>query len=279
MLLSLFTLHRIFYIVYSFPVKSCGNRFALLLIFSAFYYGTAAADTGLRAGVYVDVPDVTAEEREFFLTPQLEYGHAFGIFDIYAKGEYSFNLTALYPQFFFAEERLSAHLLLGSFSEFRAGLHNENDLRVDPDRDGGQGVGRVKPELKYTLFLSPGDISLGLGSPLTYPLGGGEASLFGLEPAAAYITPFWLGFEAAANFIVVPAVFFDGVKFAVNYTGDQFYGELAFRAKDSFTYFSLKAEFDYFFNFLILWGALEGKNLGNRDNIALAPTVGIKYRF
>jgi hypothetical protein len=250
-----------------------------LLVFFVFHFGIAAADIGLRLGAYLDVPDVMAKKREFFLTPQVEYGHAFGIFDISAKAEYTFGLTAFYPQFFFTEERFAARLPLGSHSQFRVGIRNENDLRIDHDHDGGRGVGTVTPELMFSLFLPPGDISLGLETPLTYPLWGGADTLFVLEPQAAYITPFWLGFEAVAYLIAAPAAVFDGMKFAANYTGDQFYGELSFKTKDSFAYFSLKAEFNYFFNFFILWGALEVKDLSNRDNIILAPAVGIKYRF
>jgi hypothetical protein len=229
--------------------------------------------------LYIDVPDVTADKREFFITPQFEYGHTFGNFDVYAKGEYTFGITAFYPQFFFAEERLAFRLPLGSRSLFRIALHNENDLRMDPDHDGGRGVGRVTPELKYSLFLSPGDISLALGTPLTYPLWGGDDSLFGLAVTAAYVTPFWLGFEAGMDLLVTPTTLFEGMKFAVNYTGDQFYGELAFRSKKSLSYFSLKAEFNYFFDFFILWGALEVKNLSDRYALALAPGIGIKYRL
>ncbi|MDR1107441.1 MAG: hypothetical protein LBL19_00215 [Spirochaetaceae bacterium] len=238
------------------------------------------ADIGLRPGLYIDVPDVMVDKREFFITPQVEYGHSFGIFDVYAKGEYTFGITAFYPQFFFAEERIAARLSLGSRSQFRIALHHENDLRMDLDHDGGQGAGKVTPELKYSLFLPPGDISLALGTPLTYPLwGGGDDSLFGLEVTAAYVTPFWLGFEAAVDIEATPAAVFDGMKFAANYTGDQFYGELAFKAKNSFSYFSLKAEFNYFFNFFILWGALEFKNLNIRVAPVLAPAIGIKYRL
>ncbi|MDR3172749.1 MAG: hypothetical protein LBU19_00735 [Treponema sp.] len=252
----------------------------LFLFFTLLYCGTAAADIGLRLGAYLDIPDVMAEKRELFLTPQLEYIHTFGYFDIYAKGEYSLGLTSLYPQFCFAEERFALRFPLGSFSVFQAGLHNENDLRIDPDH--GRGGGIATPELKHSLSLPPGDFSLALGTPLSYPLWGGEDVIFGLELTGAYITPFWLGFEARMDFRTVPAARFEGLKFAVNYTGDQFYGELALGAKhrgDSFPYFTLKAEFNYFFNFFILWGALEAKDLGSRDHIILAPAVGIKYRF
>jgi hypothetical protein len=250
-----------------------------LLIFSLFHHGTAAADIGLRVGVYADVPDALAEEKEFFFTPQLGYARSFGYFDISAKGEYTLSLAALYPQFFFAEERLAVHLPLGSFSEFRAEIHNENDILIDPDHGSGRGAGRVTPKLGYALLLPPGEFSLALGSPLAYPLWGAADGLFGLEATVAYVTPFWLGFEAAADFTTVPEARFDGVKFAVNYTGDLFYGELALRADDSFDYFTLKAEVNYFFNFVILWGALEAKDLGNRDKILLAPALGIQYRF
>ncbi|MDR2403918.1 MAG: hypothetical protein LBD78_07805 [Spirochaetaceae bacterium] len=242
------------------------------------------ADTiGLRAGLYMDSPDLIADDRQFFLTPQLEYEHSFGKFDVYGKGQYTFSLTGLYPQFFFAEEWFAFHLPLTSLSEFRIGLHNENELRIKPDQNGGGG--RVKPEAGYALFLPPGDISLALGLPLAYPLGGwgttGDTrdTRFGLEMTAAYVTPLWLGFEAVANLIAAPVTSFDSIKFALNYTGDQFYGELAFRGKESFSYFSLKAEFNYFFDFLILWGALEAGDLANPDALTLGAAAGIKYRF
>ncbi|MDR2402611.1 MAG: hypothetical protein LBD78_01110 [Spirochaetaceae bacterium] len=254
------------------------NPVCFLLSFSLLLCGTAAADTfGLRAGFYVDSPDVLADERQYFLTPQLEYKHPFGNFDIYARGEYSFSLTGPYPQFFFAEEKIAFHLPLGSRSEFQVRLHNENALRFNPDWGGG----RVKPEVSYGLFLPPGDFSLALGLPLIYPSrgGGNREARFGFDVTAAYITPFRLGFEAAANVIAAPSAVFEGMKFAANYTGDQFYGELAFTAGDSFGYYRLKAEFDYFFNFLILWGALEAGNLANPEAAALAAAVGIKYRF
>jgi hypothetical protein len=108
-----------------------------ILFFSLFHPGIAGADIGLRPGLYIDVPDVMADKREFFITPQIEYGHAFGNFDVYAKGEYTFGFTAFYPQFFFAEERVAFRLPLGSRSLFRIALRNENDLRMDPDHDGG----------------------------------------------------------------------------------------------------------------------------------------------
>jgi hypothetical protein len=248
------------------------------LVFSLFLCGAMADTIGLRAGLYVGSPDAAADERQYFLTPQLEYKHTFGNFDVYARGEYTFSLTGIYPQFFFAEEGFAAHLPLGSHSEFQIRLHNENNFRFNPDQSGG----RVKPEVSYGLFLPPGDFSLALGTPLLYPLWYGEGiggAQFGFEATAAYITPFWLGFEAVANFITAPSAFFEGMKFAVNYTGDQFYGELALKVRDSLEYFSLKAEFDYLFNFFILWGALEAGNLADIAEAALAASAGIKYRF
>jgi hypothetical protein len=238
------------------------------------------ADTiGLRVGLFADSPDVLVDNRQYFLSPLLEYEQRFGNVDIYAGGEYTFSLTGIYPQFFFAEERIGVHLPLNSRSEFQLKLQNENNFRFSPREDGGEGAGRVQPALSYGLFLSVGDISLALGAPLTYPLWGGENILVGLEPRVIYVTPFWLGFEAALKFIAAPAASFDGMEFAVNYTQDQFYGELAFNAEESFGYFSLKAEFDYFFNFFILKIGLELGNLGNLDALTLAPALGIKYRF
>jgi hypothetical protein len=244
--------------------------------------GTLAADSGLRAGVYLDLPDAMAEERELYLTPQLEYLRSLGSVEIQAKGEYTFGLASLYPQFFFAEERIALRLPLGSFAVFQAGLHNENDFRVDPDRDGGQGRGRATPELKQSLSLPPGDFSLALGAPLAYPLWGGGEVLFGLAATAAYGAPFGLGFEARMDFGTVPAARFEGLRLAVSYAGDQVSGELALRARygeDSFSRFALAASLNYLFNFCILWGSLEAKDLGNRDRIVLAPAIGISYRF
>jgi hypothetical protein len=150
---------------------------------------------------------------------------------------------------FFAEEQIGIHLPLNSQSEFQLKLQNENSLRFNPDEDNGEGAGKARPTLSYSQFLSWGDITLALGTPLTYPLWGGEGILFGIEPKIAYITPFWLGFKTALKFIAAPAPSFDGMEFAVNYTQNQFYGALTFNAKESFNYFSLKAEFNYFFNF------------------------------
>jgi hypothetical protein len=253
---------------------------ACLLFLFLSLCGAAAADTiGLRAGIYADTPNLTAKKPQFFVTPQLEYEHSFGRFDVYGRGQYTFSLNGFYPQFFFAEERLAFRLPLGTRSEFGIGLHNENDLRLQPDQDGGEGGGRVKPEVSYRLFLRPGDISLALGGPLSYSFWGGEAAFFGIEATAAYVTPFWLGFEAMVNLTAAPVTAFEGMKFGVNYTGDQFYGELALRAKDSFSYFTLRAEFNYFFNFLIPWGALEAGNLTGVDALTLGAALGIKYRL
>ncbi|MDR2102861.1 MAG: hypothetical protein LBP42_02020 [Treponema sp.] len=234
---------------------------------------------GLRVGLYADSPDILADQREYFLTPQLEYEHSFRNFAFHIEGEYTFALGEAFPQFFFAEEGITARLPLGPRSEFQLGLQNENDFRFNPDRADGRGSGRVKPELGYGLFLPPGDFSLSLGAPLAYFLWGGDNPLFSLEARAAYTTPFWLGIEAAAAFNVVPDAGFEGLEFAVNYTQDPFYGRLVFKAKESLGYFSLKAELDYFFNFFILKAGAELKNLGSRDALTLAPAVGIKYRF
>jgi hypothetical protein len=251
-----------------------------LLFLSLFLCGAAVADTiGLRAGIYVDTPDLTADKQQFFISPQVEYEQTFGKLDVYANGEYTFGLTDIYPQFFFAEEHLVFHLPLGSRSEFRIGIHNENALRFQSDQDGGEGGGRVKPEVSYGLFLPPGNVSLILGAPVTYLLWGGGTAFFGIEATVAYVTPFWLGFEAMVNFTTVPATSFEGMKFALNYTGDQFYGELALRIKESFSYFNIRAEFNYFFNFLIPWGALEVENLADVNALTLGVAIGIKYRF
>jgi hypothetical protein len=247
------------------------------LIFSFCVCGPAMADTiGLRVGLFADTPDMAAEERQFFLSPQLEYKHTFGRFDVYAKGQYTISLTELYPQFFLAEEGLAVHLPLGSISEFLIGLHHENDFRFSPDR----GRGTVKPRAGFGLFLPPGDFSLALEVPLTYLAQDEGTAGFGLEVTAAYVTPFWLGFEAAATCLAAGGTDFESVKFAVNYTGDYFYGELAFKAQEALRCFSLRAEFNYFFDFFILWGALEGGDLGRmRGDPTAGAAAGIKYRF
>jgi hypothetical protein len=253
-------------------------------VFSLFLHEAAIADTiGLTAGLYMDSPDVAAEDRQYFLTPQLEYEHSFGNFDLYVEGEYTFSLNQIYPQFFFSEERIAVHLPVNSRSEFLIGLHNENDFRFNPDRNDGWSAGRVMPEVTYSLSLRPGDISLALGTPLPYLMRGGKDTgirFGGFEVTAAYVTPLWIGFEAVADITGIPtsAAVFESMKFAVNYTGDQFYGELAFRAKESFTYFSLKIEFDYFFDFFILWASLEAGNLADLKT-AFPVALGIKYRF
>jgi hypothetical protein len=258
------------------------NFFWIFLIFSIFPGICAMADTiGLWTGLYAGSSDVLADDREYFLTPALEYEQSFGNFDLHAGAEYTFSLTDFFPQFFFGEEKIAAHLPLGSFSEFLFILHNENELRFAPDRMGGDlGSGRVRPELSYGLSLPPGDISLALGSPISYPLwGAGDAFLLGIDVSAAYVAPFWLGFRAVATFIAAPDAGFDGIEFAVNYTQDQYFGELAFKAEKSLDYFSLKAEFDYFFNFLVLKAAAELGGLGDLDTLTMTPAIGVQYRF
>jgi hypothetical protein len=250
------------------------------LFFFLFLCGALMADTiGLRAGLYADSPDVLTDKRQYFLSPHLEYERRFGNIDVYAEGEYTFNLTGLYPQFFFTEERIGLHLPLDSRSEFQFKLQNENDIRFDPEKGGGQGVGRVQPAVSYGLFFLWGDISLALGLPLTYSMWGGENTRFGLEPRAAYVTPFWLGFEAAVTFVAAPAVSFDGMEFAINYTGEQYFGELAFKAEESFSSFRVKVEFNYFFNFFIIKAGVEVGNLTDTNALTLGPAIGIKYRF
>ncbi|MFP3089616.1 hypothetical protein LQZ21_04750 [Treponema sp. TIM-1] len=238
---------------------------------------SVAADTiGFRGGLFIDSPDILAKERDFFLAPQIEYEKSFGRFDVYLGGQYALHLLKFSPQFFFAEEKFAAHLPLGPRSEFQVRLHNENELRFNPS--GGSG-GRVQPELAWGLSLPLGDISLALGAPLFYPTGTGGDLRFGLAGTAAYVTPFWIGVRAGATFIAAPAPVFDGMEFGVNYTGDQYFGELTFKAQDSFGYFSLNVDFSYFFDFFIIKAGIELGNLSNMDAITLAPALGIKYRL
>jgi hypothetical protein len=247
-----------------------------LLFFLLFRCPPVPGDTvGFRGGLFIDSPDILAEEKDLFLAPQIEYERSFGLFDLYLGGQYAFHLTKFAPQFFFTEETFAAHVPLGSRSELQFRLHNETELRFSP----GGGSGRVQPGAAWGLFLPLGDISLALGAPLFYPAGDSGGFRFGLAGEASYITPIWLGVRAAATFIIVPAPVFDGMEFAVNYTGDQYFGELAFKAEDAFGRFSLKAEFNYFFNFFIIKGGLELGNLGTVEAITLAPALGIKYRL
>ncbi|MDR2444526.1 MAG: hypothetical protein LBD44_01120 [Spirochaetaceae bacterium] len=250
------------------------------LFFSLFPGRYVMADAvGLWAGLYAGNSDVLADEKDYFLTPALEYERSFGRFDLHAGAEYTFTLIDFFPQFFYADEKAAIHLPLGSFSEFLLAAHNENEFRFNPDKGGGQSLGTVKPELGYGLFLPGGDVSFALGSPIRYSLQAAEDTLFGIDVTAAYVAPFWLGFKAAAKFIAAPDAAFDGVEFAVNYAQDQFYWELAFNAEQSLEYLSLKAEFDYFFNFFVLKAALECGGLNDRDAVTLSPALGIQYRF
>jgi hypothetical protein len=248
-----------------------------LLIFSVC--GAAMADKiGLSLGAYAERSDLLDEGvKDYFVTPQVEYGRSFGNFDLYLDGEYTFTLTRPFPQFFFAEEKIAAHLNAGARSELQFRLHNENNLLINPERGNPRGGGRVKPEVGYGLFLPPGDIFLALGAPFTYGAGGGEGRVFGIDTTAAYTTPFWLGFSATANFTVNPDTDFAGMEFMINYEQDQFYAEIVFRAKESFGYFSLTPEFDYFFNFFTFWAAVEFGGLGHA--LTISPSLGAKYRF
>ncbi|MDR2617986.1 MAG: hypothetical protein LBC62_03860 [Treponema sp.] len=240
----------------------------------------ALADTlGFRAGLYVDSPDILVEEKDLFLTPKLEFERAFGNFDVFLGAEYSFHLTGFFPQFFLGEEKIAAHLPFGSLWELRAGFRNENNLLVDPDWGNEWTGGRLSPGLGAGFFLPAGDFSIALDFPVDYPMQSRRDVLTGLDLTAAYVSPFWIGARAAANFILNPDAAFDGIEFALTYGQDQFYGELAFRVRDSFGYFSLRAQFDYFFDFFILNAGLEAGNLGVWDAVTLAPAVGIKYRF
>jgi hypothetical protein len=133
--------------------------------------------------------------------------------------------------------------------------------------------------VSYGLFLPPGDFSLALDVPVNYAMWGGGSALFGIDVTAAYTAPFWLGFRTTANFIAAPDPAFEGMEFAVNYTQAPFYGELTLKAKESFRYFILEAEFDYFFNFFILNAGVALRNLGSGDTVTAAPAIGIKYRF
>jgi hypothetical protein len=261
-----------------------GTPVCLFLIFFLFLSGAAMADTiGLRLGLFVDTPDVQAaleDWRQLFLSPHLEYKQRFGNVDVYAGGEYTFGLAGLYPQFLFGEERIGLHLPLDTSSEFLIKLQNKNDFRFNPAEEDGEAAGRSMPSVGYGLFLPWGELSLTLGTPLDYPLWGGEGDIiFGLEPRLAYTSPFWVGIEAAGKFVMLPAPLVDGMEAAINYTHDQLYGALIFDVAESWDYFSLKVEADYFFNFIILRGGLEVGNLADLDTLALAASVGIKYRF
>jgi hypothetical protein len=250
------------------------------LFFSLFWRGSVAADTlGFRAGFYLDSPDLLAGERDYFITPRLEYGRSFQNFDLHFLGEYSFHLFKFLPQFFFAEEKFAARLPLGSRANLQFRIRNENEMLIDPDGDNGRAAGKVTPELGGVLFSAAGDFSLDLGFPLGYGSRSAEDFFFGLDPAAAYVSPFGIGFEVILNFLVVPSSVFDGMEFTLNYTKDQFYGGITFKAKESFDFFSLKAEFDYFFDFFIIKIALELGNLSVRDAMTLAPAIGIEYRL
>jgi hypothetical protein len=235
-----------------------------------------SADTiGLRGGLFIDSPDILAEERDIFVAPQIEYENSFGRFDLYLGGHYAVNIPKIFPQFLFVEEKFAAHLPLGSQSEIQVRLRNENELRFDPNGGGG----RVQPEVAWGLSLPLGDLSLALGVPLFYPVGTGGDLSFGVEGGASYITPFWIGVRAAATFIVAPSPVFEGMEAGVNYTGDQYFGELAFKAKDSFNFFSITLEFNYFFNFFIIKAGIELGNLTTPGAITLGPALGIKYRL
>jgi hypothetical protein len=236
---------------------------------------------GLSAGLYGEGFYLwDTDIKEYFLTPLVAYDRSFGKVDLYVRGEYTFGLTTLFPQFFFAEEKIAVHLPLGSLSEFQCRLSHETDLRINPEDATGRGSGRVSPELGYALFLPPGEISLAAGLPWTYRMWGGGDSLFGLDVSAAYTTPFWLGFKALAHFILTPDAGFEGMEAAVNLRGDQFYAELAFNAKESFGYFSLTPEFDYLFNSFTFWGSVEFGDIGYYGHkVSISPGLGVKYRF
>jgi hypothetical protein len=258
-----------------------GKSVCFGLILFLFLRGAAMADTiGLRLGLFADTPGVRAlaEEPQLFLTPQAEYKQGFGNVDVYVRGEYTFSLTGLYPQFLFAEERIGFHLPLDAASEVQIMFHNENDFRFNPAEEAdGAASGRVQPSAGYGLFLPGGELSLALGTPLDYR--GGEDIIFGLEPRIGYISPFWLGLEAAGKFAMFPAPSVDGMEAAVNYAQDQLYGALIFDAAESWSCFSLKVEFDYAFDFIILKGGIKVGNLADFDTLDMAVSVGIKYRF
>ncbi|MDR1986955.1 MAG: hypothetical protein LBP88_08305 [Treponema sp.] len=235
---------------------------------------------GLNVGLYGDGFYLWDTDRQdYFLTPLVEYDHSFGKVDLYLKGEYTFRLTNPFPQFFFSKEKIAAHLPLGSFSEFQFRLQNEMDMRFNPEDNQGRGSGTVKPELSYGLFLPPGDVSFAVGFPWTYKMWGKGDFFFGLDLTAAYTTPFWLGFKGAANFMLTPDAVFDGMEVAVSLLQDQFYAELAFTAKESFSYFSLIPEFDYLFNFFTFWARVEFEDIGYGNTLSIAPALGVKYRF
>jgi hypothetical protein len=258
----------------------CEKRFCFFLFFLLFWRGSAQADTlGFRAGFYLDSPDLLSDERDYFITPRLEYGRSFQNFDLHFLGEYSFHLFEFLPQFFFAEETFAARLPLGSRADLQFRIRNENEVLIDPDGDNGRVVGAVKPELGGGLFPAAGDFSLNMGFPLGYGSRPAEDFFFGLDPMAAYASPFGVGIEVIFNFLVAPSPAFDGMELALKYTHDQFYGRIAFKARESFDFFSLKAEIDYFFDFFILNIALEWGNLSVRDAMTLAPAIGIEYRF
>jgi hypothetical protein len=259
-----------------------GKPVCFFLIFFLSLCGAVMADTiGLRLGLFADSPDVLAEERQYFLSPHVEYKQRFGNVDVYAGGEYTFGLAGLYPQFLFVEERIGLHLPLDAHSEFLLKLQNGNDFRFHPAEEwNGAGAGRVRPSVGYGLFFRWGELSLALGTPLDYPLwGGGDDITFGLEPRLAYISPFWVGIEAAGKFVMAPAPSVEGMEASVNYAQDQLYGALIFDVAESWSYFSLKAEFDYLFDFVILKGGVSLGNLAYIDTLVLAVSVGIKYRF
>jgi hypothetical protein len=224
-------------------------------------------------------PGLFTGDRDYFITPLLEFERSFGNFDLYLGGGYSLHLVKLFPQSLFTEEKIATHLPLGSLAELQFRLQNETEIRIDPEGDNGGSGGRVKPELGGGLFLAPGDFSLALGLPLSYGSRAGKNILFGIDLTAAYTSPFQIGIEATLNFITASAAAVDGVECTLNYTQDQFYGGLTFKAAKSFDYFSIKAEFDYFFDFFIINAALKLGNLSVRDAITLAPAIGIKYRF
>ncbi|MDR2633140.1 MAG: hypothetical protein LBC51_05910 [Treponema sp.] len=235
---------------------------------------------GLNLGLYGDGFYLWGTDtQDYFLSPRVSYDHSFGLVDLYVRGEYTFCLTKPFPQFFFSEERIAARLPVTSLGALLFTVQNENDILINPEEDTGAGSGTLKPELGYGMVLPLGEVSLTAGFPWTYSMWGAGDVLFGLDATAAYTTPFWLGFKATVNFILIPDAACDGMEVAINFLQDQFYAELAFKAKEAFGYFSLIPEFDYSFNFFTFWVSVEFGNLGYGKTLSIAPTLGISYRF
>jgi hypothetical protein len=266
--------------------ESVMRKIAVLLLVLTLAAGFALAQEeeedggiGLTAGLEFGVSGINIEgDRTPYLTPGIAYENSFGNFDVYAGVDYTLNFTGGVPQSLFAEEEAAYNLSLGDIHTLTFTLHNENDIvSVDQEAsfgDANEDGSIFEPSVTYTLGLSPGDLYVTAGLPLTYL----PETALGTYGTAGFAFSFGLGLEATLNFGINPEAGYTGTDFLASYEYDAFYAEVEVNADKEFKTFTVTPEFDYSFKNFTFYINAEFADIGGEET-AITPAIGVTYSF